>query len=116
MTDGQDSGRQERGNHIYVSVHKRVSSFVDLSCSLFNTHEEVYLHGLSNAIANTADIAQMLVSTGKCSISKIQTAMLQRAKSARNPPEMVIILKRSPDFKPTPISPPKIEELKIEAA
>merc|ERR1719231_1865995 len=93
---------REKDNHIYVSGHRRVSTFVDLSCNLFANYEEVYLHGLSNAIANTADIAQLLDSSGKATISKIETAMLQRPKNARrgNPPGLVIVMKTSPDFTP----------------
>ena len=76
-----EAKKRENDNHIYVSAQRKASSVVDLALTLFGRYDDVYLHGLSNAISTIADIGQMLTATGNCTITSTCLLLTQPCTS-----------------------------------
>ncbi len=88
-------------NIIRVNNQRPASTFLGVSKKIFDTFDTVELHSLGNAISLAARVADNLQRFGYASIVKttISTEEVKREEGVARKPKMIIVLKRSPDFK-----------------
>jgi len=78
----------EDGNQVWVSVHKRVSLYVDIALRMMKQHDHVELRGLGAALAATIEVASQLLHVRRATLVSIRTA------TTSSKPELMIVLQR----------------------
>ena len=88
-------------NIIRVNNQRPASTFVGVSKKILETFETVELHSLGEAISLAARVADNLQRFGYANIIKttISTEEVKRDEGLARKPKMIIVLKKTADFK-----------------
>jgi len=96
-----EKGKEATNNIIRVNGQRPASTFLGVSKKILETFETVELHSLGNAISLAAHVADSLQKFGYATIIKttISTEEVKREEGTAKKPKMIIILKKTADFK-----------------
>jgi len=96
-----DKAKESTSNIIRINNQRPASTFLGVSKKIFDTFETVELHSLGEAISLAARVADNLQRFGYAAIIKttISTEEVKRDDGVARKPKMIIVLKRTADFK-----------------
>mmetsp|Transcript_3912 Transcript_3912/g.3703 ORF Transcript_3912/g.3703 Transcript_3912/m.3703 type:complete len:109 (+) Transcript_3912:41-367(+) len=86
---------------IKVSLKRKYTSFVYQAKEILKEHEQVELHGLGEATANTVRAAEMLCSLGYATLAKFETVSVSEEDHggvSRSRAKIIIVLNKAASF------------------